>query len=265
MMQLLKRAAAALLTLALLAAGALLPTAFALWQDNRQLGRIETAEVEPIAVGQADTSLIGRLRLCSQNQLYCEIQGMEVGTGMRFQETTVEEQARAQIDRLHELGILSVSAADYPGLKIDGVSFLADPGDPSNNAMFWRLVFYGENGSLDLLLDDETGLVVSFEVWSDAAAPSSADLDACGAAWADYLGLTATGDALEQKMVVYAAQMEAEQYGMVYDANASYSAKDGKKYWSYGGVTLMNADDPEGYQVSFLFHLSEDTFRLVVA
>lgn len=264
MMQLLKRVAAALLTLTLLAAGALLPTAFALWQDNRQIGRIETAEVEPIAVGQADTSLIGRLRLCSQNQLYCEVEGMEVGTGMRFQETTVEEQARAQIDRLHELGILSVSAAEYTVLSFDGVSFLADPGDPSNNGMFWQLVFGGENGSLDLLLDDETGLIVSFEVWSGAGAPAGAGLDACGAAWADYLGLTPVPDEDGKKLVLHAAQSDAEAFGVAVDEE-TYSVKMDKIRWQYGGVTLRNADDPEGAQIRFLLRASEDTFYLVVA
>lgn len=263
-MQLIKRAAAALLTLALLAAGALLPNAFALWQDEHQIGRIETVEMEPIAVGQADTSLIERLRLCSQNQLYCEVEGMEVGTGMRFQEDTVDEQARAQIDRLHELGILSVSAADYPGLKIDGVSFLADPGDPSNNAMFWRLVFYGENGSFDLLLDDASGLIVSFEIWSGAGAPAGADPDTCGAAWADYLDLTPVQDKEGKQLVLHAAQSDAEAFGASVDED-SYSVKIDKFRWQYGGVTLRNADDPEGAQVRFLFRTSEDTFYLVVA
>ena len=263
-MQTLQRIAGALLTLALLAAGALLPNAFALWQDEHQIGRIETVEMEPIAVGQADTSLIERLRLCSQNQLYCEVEGMEVGTGMRFQETTVEEQARAQIDRLHELGILSAPAADYTVVKFDGVSFLADPGDPSNNGMFWRLIFGGESGSLDLLLDDASGLIVSFEVWSGAGAPAGADPDACGAAWADYLGLTPVQDKEGKQLVLHAAQSDAEAFGVAVDED-SYSVKIDKFRWQYGGVTLRNADDPEGAQVRFLFRTSEDTFYLVVA
>ena len=259
-MPMLKKFLLALLTAALLAACALLPSAVALWQDHRQLGRVETEAMEPIALGQSASSLLDRLRLCSQNELYCEVQTMSIGTGVRFQEDTAIEQARAQLDRLHEAGVLALDVDQYVGLGVAGVDFLADPGEPSNNAMVWRIAAHTMTGETELLLDDESGLIIALGASDMETPPAAGDPDASGTAWADYLGLSRVEvkNAEAQSKVKYVAQIEGERYGI--------TEKDAADLlWSYGGVTLANEDDPEGYQVTYLFRSSADSLWIAVA
>lgn len=259
-MRKLKKLALVLLTLALIACCALLPSAVALWQDHRQHGRIESQTMEPIALHTDDSSLIDRLRLCSQNQLYCEVQNMSIGTGVRFQEDTVIEQAELQLDLLHTAGVLTVGADGYIKIGVSGVDFLADPGEPSNNAMVWRVVFYAETGVTEVLIDDESGLIIALNASDMETPPSTGDMDACGAAWASYLGLSRVGqESTEAESTVeYAKRIEAEQYGI--------TEKDVEDlWWTYGGVTLTNADDPEGYQVTYLFRAAADSFWITIA
>lgn len=256
----LKRFALALLTAALVAGCALLPFGVAAWQDHRRIGRIESETVEPIALQTEDSSLIDRLRLCSANQLYCEVQNMPIGTGVRYQEDTVIEQARQQLDLLHTAGILSVGADGYIELGVLGIDFLADPGEPSNNAMVWRVIFYAETGVTEVLIDDESGRIIALSASNLKRPPSTGDMDACGAAWAAYLGLSRVGQekVAAEHAVERASKIEAVKYGI------SEEDVDGL-WWTYGGVTLTNADDPEGYQVTYLFRAAADSFSITIA
>ena len=268
-MKYVKKAALVLFGLALIAGCALLPTGLALWQDSRQLDETTVIGVEPVAL-DADTDLIDRLRLASMSERYCEVRTVEVGTGVRLHEPTVFEQAKAQLGALYEAGILTMPPESFQDCTIEAIDLAVDMGDPSNSGMFWHLVFYSEDGQIVFLLDDESGLIVYFEIAmleEGKAAPD--DLAACGRAWAEYLGLTVAEDEVAQKTVEYAVREYAEMYGYddsYYDkynmATGTYT-KD--RYWSYGGVNLCNADDPEGLQVTYLFRASPYVFRLFIA
>ena len=250
-----KRILLALLTAALIAGCALLPSTVALWQDHRQLGRIETETIEPISLRNEDVSLVDRLRLCSRNELYCEVQTMSIGTGVRYQEDTVVEQARTQLAKLCEAGILTLDPAQYTG-KAAGVDFLADPGDPANNALVWQIEFYGETGMLQALVDDASGLIIMLVADDNEKSPASWDLARSIDAWAAYLGLSEVeaADTDSDRLSI----TEAEKYG--------YSKKDLEAVLlSYGSATLAHPDDPDGFTVQYLMRVSHNTFWLTIA
>ena len=254
-MRMYKKILLALLTAALIAGCALLPSAVALWQDHRQLGRIETEPIEPIALHADDSSLLDRLRLCSSNQLYCEVQNMPIGTGVRYQENTIMEQAHTELTLLHEKGILVLDPDLYTA-KVVGVDFLADPGDPANNAMVWRIVFYSETGMIQVLIDDESGHIVLLRADDEEIMPSPQELDVTAAVWADYLGLALveTTSADEERIRI----TDAEKYG--------YAKEDlGAVRLAYSSVTLAHPDDPNGFAVQYLLRVSENTLWITIA
>lgn len=270
-MKYVKKAALVLFGLVLIAGCALLPAGLALWQDGRQLDETTVIGVEPVVL-DGDTDLIDRLRLASMSERYCEVQSVAVGTGVRLHEPTVFEQAKAQLGALYEAGILPMPPESFQDCTIEGIDLAVDMGDPSNSGMFWQLVFYSEDGQIVFLLDDESGLIVYFEIVmleGEKVAPD--DMEACTKAWADYLGLAVSEDEIARMTVEYAVQEYAEMYGFddaytyydKYDAAAETYTKE--RYWSYGGVNLCSADDPEGLQITYLYRVSPDTFRLFIA
>lgn len=263
-----KKAALVLLGLALIAGCALLPAALAVWQDSRQIGAVNLIDVEPVSL-DTDTKLIDRLRLTSQSERYCEVRSVEVGTGLRLHETTVFEQAKDQLGALYEAGILTIPPDIFRDCSLEGVELAVDVSDPSNSAMFWQLVFYSEDGQIVLLIDDESGLIVYFELSTlEAEKVAPDDLAACGAAWAGYLGLTVSEDEIEQKTVEYTIQKYAESFGLEYyqtmtDVAAGKSAKE--RVQTFGGMSLCSPDDPEGLQVTYLYRAGPYVFRMFIA
>ena len=250
-----KKILLALLTAALIAGCALLPSAVALWQDHRQLGRIETEAIEPIALRAEDSRLLDRLRLCSGNQLYCEVQNMPIGTGVRYQEETVLVQAREQLAQLYESGVLLLDPALYDA-KVSGIDFLADPGDPANNAMVWRIVFYSETGMIQVLIDDESGHIVLLRADDEETMPSPQEPDVTAAAWADYLGLALveTTSADEERIRI----TDTEKYG--------YAKEElGAVRLAYSSISLAHPDDPNGFAVQYLLRASENTLWITIA
>ena len=245
----------ALLTALLIVACALLPSAAAIWQDHRQIGRMETETIEPITLRTDDSSLIDRLRLCSSNQLYCEVRNMPIGTGVRYQENTVIEQAWEQLRLLcTTAGILQFDAALYDA-RILGIEFLADPGDPANNAMVWRIGFYSESGSVEALVDDESGLLIALVADDTGSAPAAQELDDIAAAWTEYLGLAS------------AERLQTDGQVAVTEHYDAVQVKKEEKFseMSYGSVVLTHPDDPNGFSVQYLLRATSNSLWITIA
>ena len=250
----LKRILTVLLTAAVVSGCALLPFAAALWQDHSLLGQVESESIEPITLRAADSSLLDRLRLCSANQLYCEVQNMPIGTGVRYQEDTIIEQARAQLRLLCEASGVLRSEPAYNAAKMLGIDFLADPGDPTNNAMVWRVGFYSDSGSAEVLVDDASGLIIALVADDIRTTPAARELDGTAAVWAAYLGLAVVETAREEQVIV-----------------TDHAAVDGIKTaekapaMTYRSVTLAHPDEPDGFHVQYLLRATENSLWITIA
>ena len=183
--------------LLLLACCALLPTALAWIQDFRQLDAVHTVEMEPISADSgAQYSLLQRFQLGSgEYQLNEDIQVMSFNTGIHFDQTSAIQNMRAQVDTLHEAGLLPMNSAALADYYVQAIEYAANTTEPARNLIVWTVGASSPDSActLEMHMDDESGLVI--RLWcilgeADAAWSNALDLPTCAKAWADYLGVT---------------------------------------------------------------------------
>ena len=180
-----------------LACCALLPTALAWIQDLRQLDAVRTVKMKPISADSgAQYSLLQRFQLGSgEYQLNEDIQIMSFNTGIHFNQTSAIQNMRAQIDTLHEAGLLPMDSAALADYDVQAIEYGADTTQPACSLMVWTVGASSPDSAytLEMHMDDESGLAIRLwcilgganTAWSDEL-----NLSACAKAWAEYLGAT---------------------------------------------------------------------------
>lgn len=180
-----------ILTLLTVAALALLPLRLSTLGDGRLTG---TVHAEPLAADNnfpaRPPDLPGRVRLLAQ---YNSAPDFLTIVGQEPEREKLEElsaQARAELKRLTELGVLPEKSNTYTAEFDGGILYLRDQRDLSSGAFSCLHAYDRETGEhLVLYLDGESGRILALELVTELVWELDAPAEDIGRAFLDGLGL----------------------------------------------------------------------------
>ena len=180
-----------LLTALTVAALALLPLRLSSLEDGKLTGTVHT---EPLAADNNFPSkppeLPGRLWLLAQ---YNSVPDFLTIVGQELEREKLEEvraQAREELKRLVELGVLPEKSNTYAGEFSGGLLYLRDQRDLSSGAFSYLHTYDKETGeSLILYLDGESGRILALELTTELMWELDAPAEDIGKTFLDGLGL----------------------------------------------------------------------------
>ncbi len=170
---------------------ALLPLRLSTLEDGRLTGTVHT---EPLAADNNFPSrppeLPGRLWLLAQYHSFPDLLTIVSQEPEREKLEELSAQAREELERLAEEGILPEKAGAYGGNFTGGLLYLRDQRDLSSAAFSYLNAYDKQTGAyLSLYLDGESGRILELEMNSDLLRDASAPAADIGQAFLDGLGL----------------------------------------------------------------------------
>lgn len=162
-MRKLKNAAVILLTLLLLTAGSLLPTAAARWQDSKTTNVVQYENIEALQLKLEEEAL----SMSYQEKISLVTNGMGVeitDEKTRIKESEIMEATYAALAPYMELFLGASFDNDY--IEYYPV-MVYDESDPSRYAYYWHVVMsldMSVKDSISVVLDDETGKALAMEL-----------------------------------------------------------------------------------------------------
>lgn len=156
------------LTAAVLAAGLWMPSRILEWQDQKKLGYMmtETAE-EVVLTSRAELSIIEKLQLMQKDQVISL-----PAEGKNYTEETIFDAVSRELETLANLGIISRRMAELYVYDMNELNtlFFMDMDDSSRSMRVWFVNGSNEVSQGYILIDDDTGKILSLTQWEDDSA-----------------------------------------------------------------------------------------------
>lgn len=156
------------LTAAVLAAGLWMPSRILEWQDQKKLGYMmtETAE-EVVLTSRAELSIIEKLQLMQKDQVISL-----PAEGKNYTEETIFDAVSRELETLANLGIISRRMAELYVYDMNELNtlFFMDMDDSSRSMRVWFVNGSSEVSQGYILIDDDTGKILSLSQWEDDSA-----------------------------------------------------------------------------------------------
>lgn len=150
---------AGILLIVLAAASLFLPSSVMHWQDEQRTGKSETEEVQEVVLKeQISMTLSQKLALRNQEM----VNAISLVNGKNYNQDTIGKQMRQEVETLAEKGILLDFSEETVNIMDAAVYFYVDMEDSERSVMLWEGYVDTANYTVELLLDDETGKIVSF-------------------------------------------------------------------------------------------------------
>lgn len=166
-------------------AGFLLPSVLLQWNDRKMIGKPEMESVEEVILtAEYEMSLMEKSSLMASGTL------MKLSTGKHYNEQTIVNQVREEVQNLESYGILKV---DRETLKYqpESVSLVVDIDDSGRFFTVWCVNGWNDQYEFQFHIDDETGKILTFYqriLYDDSAKASYEDAIKIAYQWAEYLG-----------------------------------------------------------------------------
>lgn len=206
-----------LLIVAVLAVGLWVPSEILTWQDQKKLGDVLTEEAEEVVLTRrADLTMIEKLQLLQKDQVISL-----PAAGKNYNEETILNAVDRELEKLANQGIISRKMAElhvYDTKELE-VLFFVDMDDSSRSMRVWLVNGYNTESHTYILLDDDTGKILSLYQHEDASLAvsetekseqkdlqrkellyTSQKLEETAVKWGEYLGCTLVSSAVETDM-----------------------------------------------------------------
>ena len=137
--------------------GIFLPAIVSIIKDRSTVNNIQMIEAQEINIDvKSDITLFDKMVLLGNPAEYLSLE-----TG-RYIDSRESACARGieEAGKLDREGLLKINYGTC-NVECSGVNFLMDPEDPSRSIITWDILIIGDNADLSIVLDDETGKIIS--------------------------------------------------------------------------------------------------------
>lgn len=195
-------------------AGFTIPSLLFEWKDGQRLenSEIEASE-EVVLVSQTNMTIIEKLQLLGSSM----VTTIEMETGKNYTKEEMIVHVQKELKTLSELGILEVDRSKL-AYGIDRIGFWIDVQGGTKSMLLWEIRAESETGKLQMLVDDETGKILTvthikyladvsssegMEVIVEKKVPEyEGELEAVAEKWAEYLGVELIETTVYDKTIV---------------------------------------------------------------
>ena len=248
-------------------AGFTMPSILLEWQDEQRLenSEIQAAE-EVLLASQTNMTLIEKIQLM-QNDMVTTI---EMKEGKNYTADGMIKNVQQELKTLSELGILELEQSDL-NYGVEGIHFWVDIEGGAQSVLLWTVYAGSGDGELWMVVDDETGKILTFTYVSVKAVASDGeiampeklwddvDLETTARKWGEYLQIDLVGTSVyDQTIVSDYDEMKKEIEALVKKGMDKEEAT--KKIYEEWGVEYAD----EKFQKRRLYATYEDASGMVV-
>lgn len=249
-------------------AGFTMPSMLLEWQDEQRLenSEIQAAE-EVLLTSQTNMTLIEKIQLM-QNDMVTTI---EMKEGKNYTADGMIVNVQQELKTLSELGILELEQSDL-NYGVEGIHFWVDIEGGARSVLLWTVYAGSWDGDLWMVVDDETGKILTFTYTSEKAIAADGqiavpeelqandvNLETVAQKWAEYLHIDLVETSVYGQTIVSGYdEMEKEVEALVKKGIDKEEAT--KKIYEEWGIEYGD----EKFQKRRLYATYEDASGMVV-
>lgn len=166
------------------------------FQDITSLQDINIKNIEKIDLYDNENSFPKRISLIGSKMYDNDVQIIGFVEGTRFTIEAAIKNMLNQIDVLYKNSLMPESSQIYiknkkPNIYVGGIELAVDNYNPSCNLILWNITVFSNKYSIDMKIDDETGKILMYNVYSSEPNLWYKDIDMneLKKRWASYLEL----------------------------------------------------------------------------